>query len=412
MRATKLAIALAVALVLSASASTQPETPPILTPAGVVPSIEIPQEALPRTQPAETPRPRPQRRDTLDNILRTLRSWETLQEEFRRTVTISGHKRIGFHLHDIEGDFAAFRDQNYLGQGGQRVTDNTELTVRVNKFLGFLSFDWRWSNSRFRNPYDARITYTYESPNLTLEWGDITASLGGANPLVGFNRTLKGASATANWGKTRLRYITSETKAAARTITIQGNDSPGPYYLQGSQIVDGSERVQVDGVEKRRGEDYTIDYFGGILHFRDGMIIPRTSTIVVTYETYAFNSAPSRLQGFRLESNLGGGFNLGFTMLSQKSTVRTGLRRRTEQFFGFGAPSAPYDLQFPPLRDASNPIIITVAACPKWRASTTTSTSCCPTDSTSRALCPRRSSFRWNTPRAPTPARQLAATAR
>jgi hypothetical protein len=361
----RLAAILGITVALGASASAQLKTPPILTPAGVVPSIEIPQEALPRTQPAETPRPRPQRRDTLNNILRALRSWDTLEEEFRRTISISGRKSIGYHLHAIEGDFAAFRDQNYFGQGGQRVTDNTELTIRVNKFLGFLSFDWRWTNSRFRNPYDARITYTYESPNLTLEWGDITASLGGSNPLVGFNRTLKGASATANWGRSRLRYITSETKAAARTITISGNDSPGPYYLQGSQIVDGSERVQVDGVEKRRGDDYTIDYFGGILRFRDGMIIPRTSTIVVTYETYAFNSAPSRLQGFRLESNLGGGFNLGFTMLSQESTARTALRRRTEQFYGFGAPSTPYDLQFPPLRDAANPVIITVAGAPQ-----------------------------------------------
>jgi len=360
----RLAMLLGITVALCASASAQLKTPPILTPAGVVPSIEIPQEAPPRSQPAETPRQRPQRRNTLD-ALSALRSWDALQEEFRRSVSISGRKSIGYHLHDVEGDFAAFRDQNYFGQGGQRVTDNTELTIRVNKFLGFLSFDWRWTNSRFRNPYDARITYTYESPNLTLEWGDITASLGGANPLVGFNRTLKGASATANWGRNRFRYITSETKAAARTITIQGNDSAGPYYLQGSQIVDGSERVQVDGVEKRRGEDYTIDYFGGILRFRDGMIIPRTSTIVVTYETYAFNSAPSRLQGFRVESNLGNGFNLGFTMLSQKSTVRTRLLRRVEQFFGFGAPTTPYDLQFPPLRDANNPVIITVGGVPQ-----------------------------------------------
>ncbi|MFN3690097.1 MAG: hypothetical protein ACK4UU_04135, partial [Fimbriimonadales bacterium] len=294
-----------------------------------------------------------------------MRSWESLQQEIQRTVSISGRKSIGFHLHQVEGDFSAFRDQNYFGQGGQRFTDNTEMTIRVNKFLGFLTFDWRWTNSRFRNPYDSRITYTYESPNFVLEWGDITASLGSANPLVGFNRTLKGATAQAHWGNHRVRYIRSETKAAARTITIPGNDSPGPYYLQGSQIVDGSERVQVDGVEKRRGEDYTIDYFGGILRFREGMIIPRTSSIVVTYETYAFNSAPSLLEGWRYEVDLGRGTNLGFTMLSQRSTVRTLLRRRKEQFYGFGAPSVPYDLQFLPLRDASNPIIITVAGVPQ-----------------------------------------------
>jgi hypothetical protein len=364
-RATKLAIALAVALALGAPASAQLKTPPILTPAGVVPSIEIPQEALPRTQPAETPRPRPQRRDTLDNILRALRSWETLQEEFRRTVTISGHKRIGFHLHDIEGDFAAFRDQNYFGQGGQRVTDNTELTVRVNKFLGFLSFDWRWSNSRFRNPYDARITYTYESPNLTLEWGDITASLGGANPLVGFNRTLKGASATATWGRNRFRYITSETKAAARTITISGNDSPGPYYLQGSQIVDGSERVQVDGVEKRRGEDYTIDYFGGILRFRDGMIIPRTSTIVVTYETYAFNAAPSRLQGFRWRAISAVGSTWALRCSRRSRRCARGCVDAQNSSTASARPLRPMTCSSRPCATRANPVIITVAGAPQ-----------------------------------------------
>ncbi|MCS7190554.1 MAG: hypothetical protein NZ843_03005, partial [Fimbriimonadales bacterium] len=352
--------------------------PPLATPAGVIPRITLPEEAIPKPpsqsatpqQPSQAsptrtePSRAPQRRNTLD-ALQSLRSWASLQEEIQRTVSISGRKSIGYHIHQVEGDFYAFRDQNYFGQGGQRFTDNTELTIRANKFLGFLSFDWRWTNNRFRNPYDARITYTYESPNLTVEWGDITAALGGSNPLVGFNRTLKGVTASARWGDSRLRYIRSETKAAARTITIQGNDSAGPYYLQGSQIVDGSERVQVDGVEKRRGEDYTIDYFGGILRFRDGLIIPRTSTIVVTYETYAFNSAPSLLEGWRWEVDLGRGYNFGFTTLSQRSTVRTGLQRRTEQFYGFGAPSVPYDLQFPPLRDANNPVRITVAGVPQ-----------------------------------------------
>ncbi|MCS7272631.1 MAG: hypothetical protein NZ550_00590 [Fimbriimonadales bacterium] len=357
------------ATLLLAIANAQYTIPPMITPGGITPPITIPKEvfdarnravsasATPRAQEKQ---PRTQRRNTLD-ALKALRSWEALEEEFERTVTISGRKTIGFHLHDIEGDAIAFRDQNYFGQGGKRFTDNTMLTIRVNKFLGFFTLDWHWTNHRFRNPYDARITYTYESPNFTVEWGDITAALGGSNPLVQFQRTLKGLTATARWGNTRLRYITSETKASARTITIQGNDSSGPYYLQASQIVEGSERVQVDGVEKRRGEDYTIDYFGGILRFRDGMIIPRTSTIVVTYETYALNAAPNRLDGWRLETSFGRGVNLGVSVLSQKSAVRRGLRRRQEQFYGFGAPSTPYDLQFPPLRDPDNPIIVTVA---------------------------------------------------
>lgn len=308
---------------------------------------------------------RAERRHTLDAIRNALRSWDAFEQELRTRVTISGRKTMGFHMHQVEGDAASFRDQNYYGQGGQRTTDYTDLSIRVDRLFGLLSFDWRWSNSRFRNPYDTRITWSYESPNFAMEWGDITAVLGGQNQLVAFNRTLKGAIATAKFGRSSLRYITSETKAAARTITIQGNDSPGPYYLQGSQIVDGSERVQVDGVEKRRGEDYTIDYYAGILQFREGMIIPRTSTIVVTYETYAYNSRPSRLDGWRFETQLGKGINLGFSMLSQKARGGLGLRPRTEQFYGRGAPSVPYDLDFPPLRDSAHPVVVLVAGVPQ-----------------------------------------------
>jgi hypothetical protein len=340
-----------------------------------LPVIRLPKEVAdyfgwktppPAAPPSSQTRPyRAERRDTFDALRNALRSRDAFEQELRTRVTISGRKTMGFHLNQIEGDLASFRDQNYYGQGGQRTTDYTDLSIRVDKLFGLISFDWRWSNSRFRNPYDTRITWTYESPNFTMEWGDINAILGGQNQLVAFNRTLKGAIATARFGRSSLRYITSETKAAARTISIQGNDSPGPYYLQGSQIVDGSERVQVDGVEKRRGEDYTIDYYAGIIQFREGMIIPRTSTIVVTYETYAFNSRPSRLDGWWFETQLGRGINLGVSMLSQKSRAGLGLRTRTEQFYGRGAPSVPYDLDFAPLRDSAHPVVVQVAGVPQ-----------------------------------------------
>ncbi|GBC93714.1 hypothetical protein HRbin15_02216 [bacterium HR15] len=343
----------------------QPPLPQITLPKELTERLS--QQAPPagQTTPTQQRSSRAERRNTLDAIRNALRSWDAFEQELRTRVTISGRKTMGFHLHQVEGDATSFRDQNYYGQGGQRTTDYTDLSIRVDKLFGLISFDWRWSNSRFRNPYDTRITWSYESPNFTMEWGDITAVLGGQNQLVSFSRTLKGAIATAKFGRSSFRYITSETKAAARTITIQGNDSPGPYYLQGSQIVDGSERVQVDGVEKRRGEDYTIDYYAGILQFREGMIIPRTSTIVVTYETYAYNSRPSRLDGWRFETQLGGGINLGISMLSQKARGGLGLRPRTEQFYGRGAPSVPYDLDFPPLRDSAHPVVVLVAGAPQ-----------------------------------------------
>jgi hypothetical protein len=99
-------------------------------------------------------------------------------------------------------------------------------------------------------------------------------------------------------------------------------------------------------------------------------------------------------------------------MLSQESTARTALRRRTEQFYGFGAPSTPYDLQFPPLRDANNPIIITVGGVPQVEGVDYYFDELLPYRFYFTRYMPQQSLFRWNTPRAPIPARQLAATAR
>jgi hypothetical protein len=83
-----------------------------------------------------------------------LRSWDAFEQELRSRVTISGRKTMGFHLHQVEGDSASFRDQNYYGQGGQRTTDYTDLSIRVDRLFGLLSFDWRWSSSRYRSPFD------------------------------------------------------------------------------------------------------------------------------------------------------------------------------------------------------------------------------------------------------------------
>jgi hypothetical protein len=287
-----------------------------------------------------------------------------LREEFKSKVTITGRKSMGFHVHQVSGDSQAFRDQNYYGEGGKRFTDNTDLSIRVNKLFDILSFDWRWANNRFANPWDARVTWSYDSKNFKMELGDITASLQG-NDLVGFSRTLKGATFTTRTGTSQFKYVTSETKAAARTITLAGNDSSGPYYLQASQIVDGSERVRVDNIEKQRGVDYTIDYYSGILNFREGLIIPRTSTLVITYETYAYNSGASRIDGWRFESPLARGINFGFTSLKQTSQSGSGLRTRTEQFYGRGTPTTPYDLEFIPLVDATHRVTVLVGGAPQ-----------------------------------------------
>lgn len=321
-------------------------------------------QALP--SPTSTPAPSPvaaqSRPKTTSSRQRD--PFRTLAEEFQRKVQLSGSKRIGFHIARIQGDRNAYRDSYYFGQGGRPVTDFTELSIIGTKVFGLLNFNWRLSNSPFSTPLDRRVSITYERGGTRLDLGDITASLGG-NELVSFTKTLRGvALSTSPLPKSSLRIsgIYSETRATARTSVIYGNDSGGPYYLNASQILDGSERVRVDGREMVRGRDYEIDYFTGLLTFKEGIIIPRTSTILVSFEAEGFNEPAGRITGWRIDAPLGA-LKLGAISLRQDARSSSGLRTKTERFYGYGNPLSPYELQYPV--EPGSAVIATVDGVPQ-----------------------------------------------
>lgn len=315
-----------------------------------------PQEAAPTTS-TTPPRSTPNARRARD-------PFRAISEEFHRKVQLSGSKKIGFHIARISGDRNAYRDSYYFGQGGNTVTDFTELSIIGTRVFDLFNFNWRLTNTPFSTPQDRRFSINYERGGTRVDLGDITAALGG-NELVSFNKTLRGVYLSTRLSPAfpvRIGGIYSETRATARTTVIYGNDSGGPYYLNASQILDGSERVRVDGREMVRGRDYEIDYFTGLLTFKEGIIIPRTSTILVSFEAEGYNEPYGRLTGWRIEAPMGA-VNLGVISLRQDARSSTGLRTKTERFYGYGNPLSPYELQYPV--EPGSAIIATVDGVPQ-----------------------------------------------
>ncbi|MCS7308719.1 MAG: hypothetical protein NZ741_00715 [Armatimonadetes bacterium] len=333
-----------------------PTTPPEVPPPRHRPT------PTPTQEEATTPRTAP--RKPAENARRARDPFRALSEEFNRKIQLSGSKRIGFHIVRISGDRNAYRDSYYFGQGGNTVTDFTELSIIGTKVFDLFNFNWRLTNTPFGTPQDRRFSINYERGGTRIDLGDITAALGG-NELVSFNKTLRGVYLSTRLSSAlplRIGGVFSETRATARTSVIYGNDSGGPYYLNASQILDGSERVRVDGREMVRGKDYEIDYFTGLLTFKEGIIIPRTSTILVSFEAEGYNEPSGRLTGWRVEAPLGS-LNLGVISLRQDARTSTGLRTKTERFYGYGNPLSPYELQYPV--EPGSAVIATVDGVPQ-----------------------------------------------
>jgi len=265
-------------------------------------------------------------------------------------LSISGTKTYTLQSLSVDGSEEMFLDDNY--GYSPRYRNETNLTISGNLWPG-LSITASLSNNRW-NPDDRTVTLNYNKGNTKASIGDITASLPG-NELIPFSKRLKGATVTHDFGILSLTALASRSKAATRTVTLSGNNTPGPYYLGVSQIVDGSERVKIDEREIQRTDEsgisnYTLDAFSGILTFRDDLIVPSTSTISVSFEAQSYNSTSGTVYGMRTDIPIGKDAGVGFTYLTQSTDDSTqALREITESFHGNNSLALPYELLYIPM---------------------------------------------------------------
>lgn len=286
---------------------------------------------------------------------------ESLSQYVRRTVLdrtqLAGFRRLGYHIIDINGDSEAFAIDNYGGQGDRRFTDQGTLSITANKVLDLISFTATVQDSRFRDPDNDRFRLEYDRGPLLVAYGDLRGNLTNSNTYASLNRTLRGVEVGFTKGNFRLQALQSQARGQARTISFNGNNSPGPYFLNATQIVRGSETVRVDGIVQAPGLDYTLTPEAGILEFQRS--ISPSSTVVVTFEIYGANAQTGSVAGAGLTYDMKKSGRIGFTAIQQKAGSASSVgTQRTELFQGFGPAGTPYTLQFTPW--PSRPITIRV----------------------------------------------------
>jgi len=108
-----------------------------------------------------------------------------------------------------------------------------------------------------------------------------------------FTRQLKGISTEA-WSKAgRVTLAGASAKGVFKTVTFRGTTGlQGPYELlsasrnTGEVIIAGTERVTIDGIEAKRGQnqDYKIDYDLATITFTPRRLITNDTEIAVDFE--------------------------------------------------------------------------------------------------------------------------------
>ncbi|MCE9558165.1 MAG: hypothetical protein K8R88_04370 [Armatimonadetes bacterium] len=272
-------------------------------------------------------------------------------------VEVSGYRQLGYHVHKVEGDRSAFNSLNYFGQGDKRFTNIGQIELTGRNVLGVLNFKASIQDDRYQDPQGQRFSIDYLKKGVQVNLGDLQSSLLNNNRFASLNKSLKGVAVGYSTKRFSGRIVTSEAKGSARTVNIDGNNSSGPYYLQASQIVPGSERIRLDDLDLRPGEDYVINYEVGSITLI-GRIVALTSSIVASYEAFGYNERRGIVQGVGVNYDAGKAGRLSLTALQQRARGSGVASSRLEKFQGFGPPSTPYTLQFEPLQTA--PITVKV----------------------------------------------------
>jgi len=174
--------------------------------------------------------------------------------------------------------------QTSVGNGGADIQQELRLSIQGEAADGIYIDAYLMDLGR---PAGTEITTTLretdaayigiESKRAKLELGDLNYKING-HTLFGLNRQTLGASGKLKGDSSEVSAIYGTDKTERQSITIRGTPSQQKGYLLFSDSTFGliaphTERVYLNGVLLKYGQDYEINYAGGVLDFL-GKIIP------------------------------------------------------------------------------------------------------------------------------------------
>ncbi len=264
-------------------------------------------------------------------------------------LEINGNNTMSLNYNAVSGSQSYYSNDN--------INSNSVFTQSSSLYLTGALYKDLYINATLAAsqavPGQTRWNLRYDGKDAKVQVGQFAANVGG-NEFVSLNRSLEGVQVDAVLPKGQFTAVASELQSQVRTDTFYGRNVSGPYYLNASPIVDGSEVVMIDDARKERQKDYTLDYARGELDFNATTIVAPTQRITVSYEV-----ASASLGGGGQLYAVGGSYpisdklTVGLTHLALigKGTGDSQESKR-EQFLGNGT-VGPFYLTYRPLVPSS-----------------------------------------------------------
>ncbi|GAB4266633.1 MAG: hypothetical protein Kow0029_00470 [Candidatus Rifleibacteriota bacterium] len=218
--------------------------------------------------------------------------WDEADNQLdKRNISISGTKTFEMKKADVSGDVGHFSTENYDSIPGFHLDQSLHLeidgNITENSTVHAVLDD--------KDDEDRRFTVNIDGPAWKFVMGDFPLALEGTEFTL-FRKEVRGIMAQGSLHeKFKSIFLFSQSKGQARREQFRGAGQQQEFRLQGSPVVQNSERVSVDGKMLTRGSDYLVDYEDGLVKFLPHILpIEVTQWIVIEYEVSDKNLAFSR----------------------------------------------------------------------------------------------------------------------
>ena len=218
--------------------------------------------------------------------------WDEANEQIdKHNISISGTKTFEMKKSDVSGDIGHFSTENYDSMPGFHLDQSLHLeidgNITENSTVHAVLDD--------KDDEDRRFTVNIDGPVWKFVMGDFPLALEGTEFTL-FRKEVRGVMAQGSFHeKFKSIFLFSQSKGMARREQFRGAGQQQEFRMQGSPVVQNSERVSIDGRLLTRGTDYLVDYEDGLIKFQPHILpIEITSWIVIEYEVSDKSLAFSR----------------------------------------------------------------------------------------------------------------------
>ncbi len=291
--------------------------------------VDPPSEVLVtyRTHPVTLPLP----------IIRTRGQWDGGESSASPTITRRQEPLFGDNRLQKSGSFTRGlqigSDRDLTLESGLQfdvsgyITDSIFITASLTDRSTPIQPDGTTQTLREFDQVYVRLIH----PNASMQMGDIDVNLDGSH-FARFSRRLQGVEVRSNTPAGSYTAAAAVMRGNFRTTTLRASDGiQGPYRLTGASdepfvvVLAGTERVFLDGVLLRRGQDqdYVIDYGLGEITFTNRRLIRADHRIVVDYQ-YLSSSYSRSLLAAQATSPLllDGRMAFGFSYIREADDIR------------------------------------------------------------------------------------------